>query len=637
MKAIVGKSAHDIAPRLLGFLSLARQSGLRADLLRGPAGELCVLPNESDLGGVLETGPRHWVEALVKDDLVTWGDTSFRVHERRTAQGTLEIATAVTMPAAPHPHWRQRVLLALRDEAVLGRVVRALLERGRDTMSLARVAPGHVHPETSFLLLVRDAPLYVVLEVLEEGFGHVFYEASHAQQPDKLLGLFLPWGFEFPLVAALGARLDQPCVRQAAGRLAALDLESMVPVDAVLAPELAATTLPLAHLPAGDVRIRVPLRLVALDKAQTAEPAELWRVGPDMMEHLAADLTCAEDRLAGAMAQAVRLGDDDKPSVFIWIPTPNDEDEDRLAFTDMPGFARARRRLPNLLLPARHAILPTLADETLRSVFELRQGVLTVVDAAPDHTLVRYRLRVEDFRPLRTTLVEYSVQAHEPALVCLCEAASFAFEPLVIDQPAPAAEASAGPPAQTSPPPQAPQRPQEEQAEERSPGGLAAQNWTGSTPAQAAPADVVHWPTRLEQATRHLIDMPADERHLADFFQASLALGRRVDASIALLRLLPSCEPPRARNLLTACLGLAGREAEREALAALTRSEQPLVTLVQGLDHVLGATLASLAPPDELNADLRRGIARLPSRVLGLAVPRLTWTAALAASRLLTS
>ncbi|MBN2576084.1 MAG: hypothetical protein JXP73_16090 [Deltaproteobacteria bacterium] len=628
MKAIVGKNAREIAPRLLGFLSFARQSGLRADVLWGEAGELCVLPHDDDETDAA-AGPRHFVKVGLRGDRVEIeGGHGFRVTERREAQGALEIATAVSVPGRPRAHWRQRVLFALRDAEVLGRVVRALLERGRDRLSFARVACDSVHPGTEFLLLVRDAPLYVVLQVLEEDLGHAFYEASHAQVRDKLLGLFLPWGRDFPLVAALGARLERPCVRQTSGRLAGIDVDALSPIDAVLAPELRATSLSVAHVPHGELRVTVPLRLVALDKGQIAEPTELWRAGPEMLEQLATELSCAEDRLAGLLAQVVRLGDDADPSVFIWAPTGADEDGERPAFADLPGFARARRRLGNLLLPARHAVLPTLADETLRSVFGLGQGTLTLVDAAKDATLLKYRLRVDDFRPLRATLVEYAMHAHERELAQVCAAAEFDFESVELPPAEPCGEAPAAAPEPRRPSPRPGHPNDDEDAEEEAqPATATAEGWAAPATASEEAAPTTHWPTRLEQATQALIDVPADEERWLGFLEASLALGHRLDANLALLRLLPGCEPTRARSLLAAGLGVAGRVAERDVLAALAAAETPLDTLPHGLEQVLGLALVALDPPEPLAPDVRRGIGRLPARVRALGLPRLTWAA----------
>jgi hypothetical protein len=640
VKAIFGHSATEIATRLLGFLSLARQSGLRCDLLRGKAGELCVLPQGDEAAEA--AGPRHFVDVRLRNNRVeVEGGRGFRVVEKRTAQGALEIATAVAVPCRPRAPWRQRVLFALRDADGLGRVVRALLERGRDRLSFARVPAGSVHPDTEFLLLVRDAPLYVVLQVLEEDLGYAFYEASHAQARDKLLGLFLPWGLDFPLVAALGARLERPQVRQLSGPLATFDVDALSPIDAVLAPELGATVLSVAHLPHGELRVAVPLRLVPLDKGQTSEPPELWRVGPALLDQLATELGCAEDRLAGLLAQVARVGDDAEPSVFIWAPTGGDEDGARVSFADLPGFARARHRLANLFLPARHAVLPTLADETLRSVFGLGQGVLTLVDFADGDRLVQVRLRVEDFRPLRTSLVEYALRAHERELVRMCESARFDFEPITLA----AAEPDGEPPAVASGPgePSWPPRrqrplPSEEPDEEMPPAAPTAESWTAPTAPTAEPAaPAVHWPTRLEQATQALLDVPGDEESWLAFFQASLALGRRLDANLALLRLLPGCDPARGRNLLGAGLAVAGRAGERDLLAALAASAAPpaglaqgleqVLGLAQGLEQVLGLALVALDPPPALAPDVRRALGRLPARVRALGRPRLTWTA----------
>ena len=628
MKAIVGKNAVEIAPRLLGFLSLARQTAVRSDLLRGPAGELCVLPCEGEESGWSKGGPRHWVEVRVAGDRVEIeGGAGFAVVERRRAQGALEIATALSVEHAPLSHWRQRVLLALRDEAALGRVVRALLERGRDRLNFARVEPGSVHPGTEFVLLVRDVPLYVVLEVLEEGMGHAFYEASHEQERDKLLGLFLPWGQDFPLVAALGARLEQPCVRQVSGHLVRLDVENLTGIDAVLSPELGAKVQSAAHVPHGELRVRVPLRLQALDKEQAAERAELWRVGPETLDQLVSELACAEDRLANLSAQVVRLADDQGPSVFIWSPTSTEDDGDRLGFPNLPGFARARRRLANLLLPSRHAVLPTLSDETLRSVFGLRHGVMTVVDFAPGGGLVQYHLQLDHFQPLRRSLVDYVLQVHEQPLVRVCENARFEFEPIALpppdaDEPEPRAE--------SQPQPSRPQPADEPEPEEEPEGEATPEPPPESEPPPEAPPapPQIHWPSRLELATRALIAAPDENRIWLDFFEASQAMMLRQDARMALLRFFHRCEPAQARSLLTAALGLAGRAQARTLLPALASQDQPVTTTEQGLEQVLTLALVALDSPPEFSTDVRRGLARLPARLRALGLPRLTWTAA---------
>jgi hypothetical protein len=626
VKAIVGQNAVEIAPRLLGFLSLARQTALRSDVLSGEAGELCVLPSEGENWN--ETGPRHSVEVRVLGDRVEFDGGGFTIVECRRAQGALEIATSVAVKHAPPAHWRQRVLLALRDEAALGRVVRALLERGRDRLDFARVEPGSVHPGTEWMLLVRDVPLYVVLEILEEGLGHAFYEASHAQERDKLLGLFLPWGQAFPLVAALGARLERPCVRQVSGHLVALDLDRLASIDGVLLPELGATVASASFVPHGELRVRVPLRLQALDKAQVTERPELWRVGPEALDELASELACAEDRLVNLSAQVVRLSDDQAPSVFIWSPTGLDEDGERLNFSTLPGFARARRRVANLLLPSRHAVLPTLSDETLRSVFGLRQGVMTVVDMAPGGKLVQYHLQLEHFQPLRRSLVEYFLHIHEQPLLRVCESAQFEFEPITL--PPSAAEESEAP-SEARPKASLQQRQPDSDADSETEQADASAPLPAPEDAPVAvPAapPAIHWPSRLTQATQELIADPGDDDAGLDFFEASLAMMLRQDARMALLRFLPRCEATQARSLLTAALGLAGRAQAMTVMSALGSDAEPFVSVEAALEQVLTLALVALDSPQDLPADVRRGLARLPARLRALGLPRLTWTAA---------
>ena len=94
-----------------------------------------------------------------------------------------------------------------------------------------------------------------------------------------------------------------------------------------------------------------------------------------------------------------------------------------------------RRRVANLLLPCRHALLPTLSDETLRSVFALRQGAMTVVDMVPDGNLIQYHLHLEHFQPLRHALVDYFLHIHEQPLARICASTQFDFEPITLPPP----------------------------------------------------------------------------------------------------------------------------------------------------------------------------------------------------------
>jgi len=631
VKAIVGKNPIEIAPRLLGFLSLARQTALQGDLLRGEAGELCVLPCQGEELGWSSDGPRHFVEVQLEGDRVEFeSGAGFRVVERRRAQGALEIATAVSVASAPLPRWRQRVLLALRDAAVLGHVVRALLERGHRDLTFARVEPGAVHPGTEFVLLVRDAPLYVVMEVVEEGLGAAFYEASHAREPDRLLGLYLPWGRHFPLVAALGARLERPCVRTIAGPLVGLEVDKLTSIDVALSPEIDASVLPVHHATPDRVRVRVPLRLQALDKEQPAEPTELWRVGREILDGLASELACAEDRLAHLLAQVVRLADQDGLSVFIWSPVSPDQDGERMGFSNLPAFARARRRLPNLLLPSRHAILPTLADETLRSLFGLREGVLTVLDFTPSRDLIQYGLPLAHFQPLRKALVDYVLHVHEQPLVELCDPSRFSFAPIVLPPPEAGAPESPADSSLPAPPARA-QAPVSAENEE----ALGGDEPITAMPAQAPPRATalpappkIDWPGRLEDTTQALIATPESLGIWLHFCEAASALGLAQDARMALLRFVLSCRPTQARSLLSAALDASGKPPEVNLLSVLSSEVAPVPTCDAAVQQVLALARLALDPPSGLSADERRGLARLPSRLRGLGAPRLPWTAA---------
>ena len=612
----------EIAPRLLGFLSLARQTAMHSDLLFGEAGQLCILPGDGP--GFSATAPRHFSEVRLQGDRVEIeGGTGFRVVETRTAQGALEIATAVATPAVPLPRWRQRVLFALRDADTLGHVVRALLERGHDGLTFGRVEPGSVHPGTEFVLLVRQAPLYVVLEVMEEGLGTAFYEACHSQEHDKLLGLYLPWGMHFPLVAAINARLERPLVRHLSGHLVNLNTENLTSIDAVLSPEIGATVLSAVHVPHDQLRVRVPLRLQALDKSQASERTELWRVGPESLDQLASELACPEDRLAHLLAQVVRLDDDRGPSVFIWSPTHADDDGEQLTFSTLPGYSRTRRRLANLLLPSRHAILPTLADETLRSQFGLRQGVMTVLDVAPGGGYIQYGLQLAHFQPLRRALVDYVLQVHEEPLAQLCAPSTFNFETVILPAPdEPEVRPEASPPARS-----AESQPPTDDHDEEEPLDTEAEPLP--SPPQATPSEIppeIHWPTRLEQATQALIAAPDEGECWLHFLEASAAMRLRQDAMVALLHALAT--RGLGRNHLAAALGIAGRAAEHTLLLALASQDAPMASLEEGLEQVLTLALVTLDPPAELSVDMRRGLARLPSRLRALGAPRLTWTAA---------
>ena len=78
MKAIVGKQARDLAPGLLAFLSGTRQAEPSGEILRGAAGELCVLPDTraGDAGSDL----CPWTEIrLAGDTLEVEGGAGFRV------------------------------------------------------------------------------------------------------------------------------------------------------------------------------------------------------------------------------------------------------------------------------------------------------------------------------------------------------------------------------------------------------------------------------------------------------------------------------------------------------------------------------------------------------------------------------
>jgi hypothetical protein len=601
LKAIVGKSAAEIAPKLLGFLSLARQAALRADLLRGEGGEICVVLRDEGKTAFAAGTPRHWVEVRRRGDRIRTDDgIAFRVVETLEALSALELATAVEIPGSAEASWRERVLFALRDEEVLGRVVRALLERGYDCMSFGKVAPGSVHPGTEFVLLVRNAPVYVVLEVVEEGLGHVFYEAVHATKRDVRLGLFLPWGRRFLLVSALGARLEQPCVRMVCGRLVAVDLEGLTPLDAVLSPTLPVSLSSVTRVPHGELRVEIPLRLERLDPAQSTERAELWRIAPSEVAGLANELACAEEKLAGLLAQVLRLGDDPEPTVFVWVGPNNREDAERAVLSFAPGFARARKRVANLLLPVRHAILPTLNDETLRSVFSLRQGVLTVVDFAQNKDLAQYNLPFDDFRPLREGLVEYALVLHKPQLSKICEKAAFDFEPIRLPPPEVESSASVGSAAErtgarsgieadTPAPDEA-----DSDTQEREPLTEEPVN-----PQQTGAARETPTLQTLAEAARVLIADPYSDENWLRVFGQSRELSRHYDARMALLRPLARCEPKSARGMLTAALGLTGSLSGRKALGDLDKRD---MTREQALERALTLELAALEPPADLTA-----------------------------------
>lgn len=660
-RVIAGRRDIQLVPRLLSLISHSDEVELRCDIFRGPKGELAVRTTAGEGDFFQPDGPCHWTTATIAHGRVETKDgLVFEIEDARSQAGILELVAALWEREADAPsEWRRNVLFALPDASTLGRVVRRLLAHERNNMRYLRTkSDPHgrpVHPGHDILLHVHDAPLIVILEALDEGFGRVFYNAPNSEHPDRKTGIYLPWGRRYSLLDSARLRVDGPHLFRHDGSVTTLPLGAFDDIFGVLDPVPLGTVEAIEPMESSDVRFEVPLRLEPLDTRHESGQStpELWMVPPREIENWQSALyLTAEDRLTDLEAQLVKLGDDQETFLFVLNPRGSDR-RDPLQLTTFDGvrsFSRGSGKLRTLYLPWGWGLLPKLEPESLSPVFSLSRDVLTILahDENRPGRMRIFRLRRSGFEPLREAFVEYTLKAQEQRVEQLLGLAEFDFgDPVVItpwlDQDSLKPSSRPGRGASRASKTRHPRRPppipsearikqiREETLQEPSePLGLdlgVALDASRTEAAENTLTPAEHLASLTEAMVESFDRVEAKDWHL--LARATSALRRPADAHCSFVHLLFSVQPRSARQLLADHLFLRTSEAlhhARDRLASWVddahRDESWLVVANHVMTTVLDISQGTAVMAEGRN---RHALTELGRSVRKLNDPYLAW------------
>ena len=590
VRAIVGRDRSQLGARLLGALGLVDQDAFRADVHRGPDDELCLVPTLG-VGRLYDaTGPRHWSEVelvgqppkvVVVGDAVD-GAASFTAIRSQRAASVLDLVLLLAVPgSAPRPEWRREVLFALPDDASLGRLVRRLLGRGIDHMRLGTPSGKSPHAGGA-LLAVKNAPAIVALQVLELDGAEVYYRAVDPDDADHLLDFWLPWGVAFPLLARARPQVLAPILVTRSGALVELATRDLRDVYAALDPQPVARPARMTLSDPGSVRVSVPLRLVAMERAkQTAHP-ELWIVPPERIGALADDLYLPEEQLDGLQGIAVRLEGASAPALVVWSPRGGLQSSFAglsAAGADprdgIEAYERVVGRAQALLAPVGMTLLPRLRTATVEDAFGLEEDTLTVLRPVPDGDISLLRLPLAGFRSLRDAVVEYTIATREQELLRVAAGAVFDFPEPIVQSDAGEGRARDGspgnlaigatrpaPPSAATVPALEASGPPRGRRSEVSPGAGAISATLIGGPGSVPSAGPGRSAQTIAQAVAPLVDPSSPDSSGAwlGLWEACRAGGRSADATGALVRALfdTGLQTEPLRRVVSAHLGLLG-------------------------------------------------------------------------------
>lgn len=435
-RVILAPSKQQIVPRLLGLLALAEETEFRSNLLLGTLGQWCVEPT-AGVGRLFDSdAPQYWVSAeLSQRHVTTENGDEIEIAERREGLTALELALAVDKTVAENVGERLgRVVFALKDQQTLGEVARLILVRGPHDL---RYAFDAEQPDQRFvfdcpcLLWVTDAPLYVVLKVLDSGVGRVFYEARDSRVHENFSGLYLPWGTQCPLMSALSVHLEEAQIKGDSGRLLPLRLDRFQDLHPNVLPNVELREAGSTSQGSRDFEVKLPLELQPLRRHWTRrrKPPELWLVPESSVGELLRSLHLPESDLDGVDAQVIEVGADRALYLALWNTQSTSSklvaglSEQR----DVLAFVRGQGELESLLIEEGYGLFPDLRPDSIDRLLKLKEGELSLLAKAEDGTVNVFRLSRQGFTSLRQAGVEYTLAKHEHAIFELRKRASFDF------------------------------------------------------------------------------------------------------------------------------------------------------------------------------------------------------------------
>jgi len=631
-KAVVADSVAEISPALVLLLAGVDVEKFRCDLLRGPDGEIAVIPTAGFDGAFRKNAPKYWT-AIQR--------VPFGVAEKSSNVGVLELVSRVSEPAEHQEEWKRRVMLEVTDEEALGFVIRRLLAYGVGRMQYSKHASG-------YLLHVSDPSLIVLLEIADECHGNVFYDAPDHLDPQRLTGVYVPWGTRRPLLSALPTSPGNGYLLKDAGVIE-VQLSEFEDVNQHINYIPPGTVATVDVVDSSDLMFDVPLRLEELDTSglSVQQQHTIWLVPKKFIEGLHSSLAYAtESKIKNVEAQLIQLGDESEPILCVMTASTQSENSaiQLNIYDGVEPYACYGGALKTLYLPAGYRLLPNVLPKTLGRAFSLSSDTLTILRRTQDNEMRIVRLQTSDFQPLNEAFVSYTLHARREQVTSVISSAEFDFGTPVVITPPPAP--APAPPTSTPPVPNANKAKRRTQslASSGTPAhGNLEQPPANSQSAQNAPAADVSAEdlnSTLNTAVSGIIEnfeaaSPDQWRTLAD---TCTALHWHKDAHTARVQMLYTLTPSDARHFLTDCLN---NESDTNSLLARDRlvgwaaQDKRNSDWTTVASHVLHAQLAAFDSVQLKNGTERQALTALSESVRELQDPRLSWLCCRASMRLL--
>lgn len=274
------------------------------------------------------------------------------------------------------------------------------------------------------LLAVRvpDPPLYLLMRARDEAEG----VRAFTRQADS--SVFVAWGWQHPLAAALAQHADTALLIEPDGWQTGAWPLSWAPLDAQLDALFVAERVDLQPADGPPPRFEIPLRL------EEGRPTQgvLWILDAEGFAALAPVIESSAPDALRAVG-VTRLACGTSPRYLLRARSANNGVMARLdALMDHPGFALVPGA-ERIFVPAGMRLVPPMRLSTLRTVLGLPPKGLVVVDQTANGPQVQV-IEAAESVPL-ARWVEYVALDNRQILDAILEEAVFAMPQLELDRP----------------------------------------------------------------------------------------------------------------------------------------------------------------------------------------------------------
>ena len=332
----------------------------------------------------------------------------------------------------PDDNWTDEVIIRLKNKDDLGLVVNMLFARENDNINCILSDDK----EFPFFLFVKDISIFIVLYLIGEKIGEVYYRLFDSKTP---LNYFIPWSLSYPLLKKKDLfppkKENEITIFLKNNTLLNIDIYQFKSIYSFLIIQFKNEKKIIETESVQDFRLNIDLELKKADSIQqtTLPFSELWVIPEQTIDIFLKDLYCPESALKGMEAIVFEEKEFGK-SILLWTGGSGEDLNNislaSLAHPDVLGFYRYAQVKKNLFLSNNHIFFPLLEPLTLKNVFELKTKLFTLVYKKEENTFV-LNFDINDFKPIRKALIDYSFLINKKNIKTLAFNPAYNFETAV--------------------------------------------------------------------------------------------------------------------------------------------------------------------------------------------------------------